>query len=470
LLRSKPARYLSKAVRCLSKCHMSDEVEQARQHLESLRGDLAKGAPANGKKGRGNGNGRATADHFPVRGLKLARPARIACVMGTRPEAIKMAPVIKRLREEPWCECSVLCTAQHRELSDQVLELFGIRPDADFGVMRPGQTLSALTSRLIENFDDLLSRARPDALLAQGDTTTSMVAALCSFYHKIPFGHVEAGLRTGNLYGPFPEEMNRLLADRIARWHFAPTQQAQINLLKEGIPADNVHVTGNTVIDALLQVAERCEESAAPSGVPLVLVTAHRRENFGVPLQRICRAIRHLADCRADVQFLYPVHPNPNVKRTVHRALGSHPRIRLVEPLDYRAFVSAMKQALFILTDSGGVQEEAPALGKPVLVLREETERPEAVAAGVVRVIGTHVENIVAEATRLLDDADHYAAMARGVSPYGDGQAAQRIAAVLKRTLVGRPAIAKRSARRPTIPPEQLPAALPQPEIPRLKV
>jgi UDP-N-acetylglucosamine 2-epimerase (non-hydrolysing) len=402
--------------------------------------------------------------------MKIGRAPRVTCVLGTRPEAIKMAPVIKRLKEEAWCECSVVSTAQHRELADQVLELFEIRPDADFGAMRPDQTLSALTSRLIEDFDELLSRARPDALLAQGDTTTSMVAALCSYYHKVPFGHVEAGLRTGNLYGPFPEEMNRLMADRIARWHFAPTQQAQINLLKEGVHADNVHVTGNTVIDALLQVAEQCSASALPAEAPLVLVTAHRRENFGLPLQRICRAIRHLADCRADIQFLYPVHPNPNVTRVVRRALGSHPRIRLVEPLDYRAFVTALKQALFILTDSGGVQEEAPALGKPVLVLREETERPEAVAAGVVRVIGTHFERIVAESMRLLDDADHYATMARGVSPYGDGHAAQRIAAVLKRTLVGRPTIAKTTARRPSMPPEQLPATLAQPEIPVLKV
>ena len=262
-----------------------------------------------------------------------------------------------------------------------------------------------------------------------------MAAALCSFYHQVPFGHVEAGLRTGNLYGPFPEEMNRAVAARIARWHFAPTQQARINLLKEGIAPTSVHVTGNTVIDALLQIAVQCNESPAPLRQHLVLVTAHRRENFGAPLQQICRAIRTLADRRADIRFLYPVHPNPNVKRVVREALGSHPRIRLVEPLDYRSFVAAMKQAHFILTDSGGVQEEAPALGKPVLVLREETERPEAVAAGVVRLVGTDYDKIVAEATRLLDDRNHYAAMARGVSPYGDGRAAQRIVALLKNDL-----------------------------------
>jgi UDP-N-acetylglucosamine 2-epimerase (non-hydrolysing) len=362
---------------------------------------------------------------------------RITCVIGTRPEAIKMAPVIQRLKQTDWCDCTVLCTAQHRELLDQVLRLFRIMPEADFDVMRPDQTLAALTSRLMESFDAVLSRARPDALLAQGDTTTSMVAALASFYHKVPFGHVEAGLRTGNLYGPFPEEMNRLVASRIARWHFAPTQEAGKNLLREGIDPKSVHVTGNSVIDALLQVAGRRDDDGPPSGLRLVLVTAHRRENFGRPLENICRAIRHLAERRTDVRFLYPVHPNPNVRRVVAARLGSHPRIELVEPLDYRQFVAAMKAACFILTDSGGVQEEAPALGKPVLVLRDETERPEAVAAGVVRLIGTDFERIVAESLRLLDDRAHYERMARGGSPYGDGHAARRIAALLKKDLCG---------------------------------
>jgi len=357
---------------------------------------------------------------------------RIACVVGTRPEAVKMAPVIQRLKEQRWCECIVVCTAQHRELLDQVLELFHIKPDADFGVMRPNQTLPALTSRLIEHFDELLGRARPDAVLAQGDTTTSMVAALCSFYHKVPFGHVEAGLRTGNLYSPFPEEVNRLIAARVARWHFAPTQQARLNLLKEGIDAASVHVTGNTVIDALLQTASHCGQAPVPPGLRMILVTAHRRENFGQPLEDICRAVLHLAEQRSDVQFLYPVHPNPNVRKVTAEILGAHPRIRLVEPLDYRAFVAAMKQAHFILTDSGGVQEEAPALGKPVLVLREETERPEAVAAGVVRLVGTDFDRIVNEASKLLDDSIHYASMAHGASPYGDGYAAARIAEILR--------------------------------------
>jgi len=356
---------------------------------------------------------------------------RIVCVVGTRPEAIKMAPVIRKLRQEDWCECLVLCTAQHRELLDQVLNLFGIEPDADFGAMRPNQTLAGLTSLLVEKFDAQLARWRPQALLAQGDTTSAMAAALCSFYHRVPFGHVEAGLRTGNLYGPFPEEMNRLVAARIARWHFAPTQEAARNLAREAIDARQVHVTGNTVIDALLQVAAQSGDAPAASGLRLVLVTAHRRENFGRPFREICRAIRHLADRRPDVQFLYPVHPNPNVKEMAHEMLGGHPRIRLAEPLDYPAFVAAMKQAHFILTDSGGVQEEAPALGKPVLVLRRETERPEALAAGVVRLIGTAFERIVSESIRLLDDSLHYASMAHGVSPYGDGHAAERIARLL---------------------------------------
>ncbi len=362
---------------------------------------------------------------------------RIACVVGTRPEAVKMAPVIQRLKRSPWCECTVLCTAQHRKLLDQVLDLFGIRPDIDFGVMRPNQTLAGLTSLLFERFDEALSHVAPDALLAQGDTTTSMVAAICSHYHRIAFGHVEAGLRTGNLYAPFPEEMNRLVASRIARWHFAPTAQARRNLLAERIRASTVHVTGNTVIDALLQVASQSPAAAPAGGRRLVLVTAHRRENFGAPLENVCHAIRYLADTRRDVEFLYPVHPNPNVVSVVLRLLSGHPRIRLVEPLDYQAFVAAMKQAYFILTDSGGVQEEAPALARPVLVLREETERPEAVAAGVARLIGTDRSRIVAEAGRLLDDSTHYARMAQGGSPYGDGRAAARIVALLKNELAG---------------------------------
>lgn len=366
---------------------------------------------------------------------------RVTCIVGTRPEAIKMAPVIQALKRADWCACTVLCSAQHRELLDPMLEGFGISPDADLGVMRPEQSLPALTSRLLEGFDAALAQLRPDALVAQGDTTTTLAAALGSFYRRVPFAHVEAGLRTGNPWGPFPEEMNRRLAGQIARWHFAPTAQARENLLAEGIRASAVHVTGNTVIDALLQVAARCPPAPA-AGRRLVLVTAHRRESFGAPLENVCRAIRRLADARRDVEFLFPVHLNPGVRSVVPRTLSGHPRIRLAEPLDYPAFVGAMKRAHFILTDSGGVQEEAPALGKPVLVLREETERREAVAAGVARLIGTEPGRIVAEAERLLDDEAHYASMARGVSPFGDGRAAARIVAVLREDLAGEEAAA----------------------------
>lgn len=367
----------------------------------------------------------------------MGRNVRIICVVGTRPEAIKMAPVIQRLERAAWCDPEVLCTAQHREMLDETLEVFGIRPDVDFGVMRPNQTLAGLTSVLMERFDDALSRLQPHALLAQGDTTSAMVAAVCSFYHRVPLGHVEAGLRTGNLYSPFPEEMNRLVVGRIARWHFAPTLQARKNLIDERIRSSMVHVTGNTVIDALLQVSHRCDAEAPADGRRLVLVTTHRRENFGAPLRSVCKAIRYIADTRRDVEFLYPVHPNPNVKDAVLQMLSAHPRIRLVEPLDYERFVSAMKGAHFILTDSGGVQEEAPALGKPVLVLREETERPEAVTAGVARLVGTDAQRIIAESTRLLDDPGHYARMSRGGSPYGDGRAAARIVAQLGQDLAG---------------------------------
>ncbi len=350
-----------------------------------------------------------------------------------------MAPVIQALKAAPWARVRVLATAQHRQMLDQVLALFKIEPDLDLDVMRPDQTLPGLTARLMGSLDACLADEMPDALLAQGDTTTVMVSALAAFYRRIPFGHVEAGLRTGDLYNPFPEEMNRVLAGRLARWHFAPTETARHHLLAEGIADESVFVTGNTVIDALLDVAERCESDAprVTTGKRLVLVTAHRRENFGAPLEEICRAIRTLTDLREDIEVLYPVHPNPNVKDVVHRLLGDHPRIRLCEPLEYLPFVAAMKRAYLILSDSGGVQEEAPALGRPVLVLRRETERPEALAEGVVKLVGSDYDAIVRESLRLLDDADAYRAMARGVSPYGDGHAASRITEILRCSLVG---------------------------------
>ncbi|SFH51459.1 UDP-N-Acetylglucosamine 2-epimerase [Nitrosospira sp. Nsp14] len=359
---------------------------------------------------------------------------KILCVVGTRPEAIKMAPVILALKEHPAFECRVLATAQHRNLLDQVLRVFGIEPDMDLDIMQPDQTLAALTARLLPALDDVLQAEKPDVVLAQGDTTTVMAVALASFYRRIPFGHVEAGLRTWNMAYPFPEEMNRVVTGKLTKWHFAPTESACQNLLKEGVGESNIFVTGNTVIDALLSVAKR--EIPLPfnldSSKRLILVTAHRRENFGAPFREICRAILTLADHNKDVQVVYPVHPNPNVCETASQVLGNHSRITLCEPLDYLPFVAAMKQAFLILSDSGGVQEEAPALGKPVLVLRNETERPEAVAEGVVKLVGADCDRIVGEAQHLLDDGAAYRRMARGVSPYGDGRAAGRIASVLR--------------------------------------
>lgn len=359
---------------------------------------------------------------------------KIICVVGTRPEAIKMASVIQALQNESWADVRVLATAQHRQMLDQVLQLFGITPDIDLDIMRPNQSLPELTARLLTQLDEVLVREQPAAVLAQGDTTTVMTTALACFYRNVPFGHVEAGLRTGDLRNPFPEEMNRVFAGTLARWHFAPTETSRQNLLREHIPAENVHLTGNTVIDALLDVSTRCDH-AAPTVTPghrLLLVTSHRRENFGAPFENICHAIRELVLRNPDVEVLYPVHPNPNVKDVAYKLLGDLPRLTLCEPLDYLPFVAAMKSAYLILSDSGGVQEEAPALGKPVLVLRRETERPEAVHAGVVKLVGSDFDRIVQEAQLLLDDQEAYAAVARGVSPYGDGKASKRIVEVLR--------------------------------------
>ena len=359
---------------------------------------------------------------------------KIICVVGTRPEAVKMAPVIMALKESRRFDVRVLATAQHRQMLDQVLAFFGIRPDIDLDMMRDNQTLPELTSRLLLALDEVLAAEQPSAVLAQGDTTTVMTVALACFYRRIPLGHVEAGLRTGDLLNPFPEEANRVIAGRLARWHFAPTASSRDNLLREGVRGEEITVTGNTVIDALLMTAAR--ELPLPIDLPahrrMVLVTAHRRENFGAPFRSICAGLRTLAQRNPDVTFLYPVHPNPNVKDVAYAALGGLPNVRLCDPLDYAPFVAAMKRAHFVISDSGGVQEEAPALGKPVLVLRDETERPEAVTEGVVKLVGPHEEAIVRHAQELLDDSVAYRAMARGVSPYGDGNAAARIVRVLQ--------------------------------------
>lgn len=358
---------------------------------------------------------------------------KVICVVGTRPEAVKMAPVILALRDTPSLDCRVLATAQHRHMLDQVLAFFGTAPDVDLDIMRPNQALAGLTARLLLQTDEVLEREQPDVVLAQGDTTTVMTVALACFYRRIPFGHVEAGLRTWDMHNPFPEEANRVIAGRLARWHFAPTEGSRQNLLREGVADRDIMVTGNTVIDALLMTASRDLpfDFDIPADARMVLVTAHRRENFGEPFLEVCRALRTLAQRNSDVRFLYPVHPNPNIKDVANRVLAGLPNFTLCEPLDYAPFVAAMKRAHIIISDSGGVQEEAPALGKPVLVLRDETERPEAVEEGVVKLVGPHHDAIVSEAQSLLDDPSAYKAMARGVSPYGDGHAASRIVKTL---------------------------------------
>ncbi len=364
---------------------------------------------------------------------------RILSVFGTRPEAVKMAPVVRQLAQTPGVESRVCVTAQHREMLDQVLDLFAIRPDVDLDLMRPDQSLAELTAAVFTHLDPVLADERPDWILVQGDTTTVMAAALAAYYRRIRVGHVEAGLRTHDKWQPFPEEINRRVAGVTADLHFAPTDWARRNLLREGVPETDILVTGNPVIDALHFVAEQPEPPEAAKllaklkigkGKRLVLVTAHRRENFGRPLENICAALRALA-ARGDVELVYPVHLNPNVQEPVHRLLGDAPHVTLLPPLDYLPLVHLMKQAALILTDSGGIQEEAPAFGTPVLVLRAVTERPEGIEAGTLKLVGTETGKIVAEASRLLDDAQAYASMAQAANPFGDGQAARRIVQAL---------------------------------------
>ena len=345
-----------------------------------------------------------------------------------------MAPVVRRLAAKPGIESRVCVTAQHRDMLDQVLELFSIRPDYDLDLMRPDQSLAALTAAVFEKLDPLLADVRPDWILIQGDTTTVMAAALLGYYHHIRVGHVEAGLRTGDKWRPFPEEINRRVAGTVADLHFAPTTWARDNLLREGIPAERVIVTGNPVIDALQEILRRPYDFHAgplgwlPDDRRLVLITAHRRESFGPPLEAIFRALLRLAETyRDDAVFVYPVHPNPNVREPAERILAGAANIRLIDPLDYLPMVHAMKRATVILTDSGGIQEEAPALGTPVLVMREVTERPEAIQAGTARLVGTDPERIVAETRRLMDQPSAREAMARAANPFGDGHAAERI-------------------------------------------
>lgn len=355
-------------------------------------------------------------------------------VFGTRPEAIKLCPVVLHLRSRPEFQVQVCVTAQHRALLDQVLAAFEVVPDFDLDLMTPSQTLSQSTSRIMAGLEPVLQEARPDIVLVQGDTTTTFCGALAAFYHKIPVGHVEAGLRTGDRWQPFPEEINRVLTGRLSSLHFAATAWAASNLRAEGVAEERIAVTGNSGIDAVLYVRDRLAEGRLrgqewPQLDPdkkLVVVTAHRRESFGEGFVRICRALDRLAR-RPDVQIVYPVHPNPNVQAPVKRYLAGLGNVILAEPLDYVPFVDLMRRACLLITDSGGVQEEGPSLGKPILVLREKTERPEAVEAGTVKLVGTDEERILAEANRLLDDHEEYERMARVHNPYGDGHASQRI-------------------------------------------
>ncbi len=363
---------------------------------------------------------------------------KVLSIFGTRPEAIKMAPVVERLKTAKGIQSYVCVTAQHRHMLDQVLDLFKIKPDYDLNLMKPGQDLTDITTGVLVGLRPVLKKLKPDLILAQGDTTTVFAASLAAFYEKIPMGHVEAGLRTGNVFSPWPEEMNRKLATAIARLHFAPTPKAKANLLREGVPSKNIFVTGNTVIDALLEVVARLKKNPnlhkvlakrfpyLDSKRKLILVTGHRRENFGKGFEDICQALGDLAQ-RKDVQILYPVHLNPNVQAPVKRILSNNPRVHLIEPQDYLPFVFLMSRAYLILTDSGGVQEEAPSLGKPVLVMRNTTERPEAVEAGTVLLVGTDRGKIVKESQRLLDEPRRYQKMTRAHNPYGDGHASERI-------------------------------------------
>ena len=369
---------------------------------------------------------------------------KVLTVFGTRPEAIKMAPLVHALAEDADFEAKVCVTAQHREMLDQVLKLFEITPDYDLNIMKPGQDLTDITCRILEGLKSVFADFQPDVVLVHGDTATTMATSLAAFYHRIPVGHVEAGLRTGDLYSPWPEEANRKIAGHLAMYHFAPTENSRQNLLKESIPDSHIFVTGNSVIDALLWVRDKVmsdqymmEKLAAnypfiDPNKKMILVTGHRRESFGGGFERICHALAEIAQAHPDVQVVYPVHLNPNVSEPVKRILHDIDNIILISPQDYLPFVYLMNHAYLILTDSGGIQEEAPSLGKPVLVMRDTTERPEAVDAGTVRLVGTDTQKIVKEVNRLLTDDAEYHEMSRAHNPYGDGHACQRILAALK--------------------------------------
>ena len=368
---------------------------------------------------------------------------KIAVVFGTRPEAIKLCPIVLAMKSDHRFDCRVCVTGQHKEMLQQVLAVFGVAPDKDLALMRPNQTLGGLTARAIAAIDEFLAEEMPDIVMVQGDTTTVLAGALAAFYHHIPVAHVEAGLRTWNMGSPWPEEANRVLTTRLAKWHFCPTESNKANLLKEGVPEKDIFVTGNTVIDALLLAKDKVRNNPPQiEGLPpelilsnerMVLITGHRRENFGEGFENICAAIRNLAERFPNVHFVYPVHLNPNVREPVGRLLGRQcgKNVHLIKPQSYLPFVALMNRSYLILTDSGGVQEEAPSLGKPVLVMRDTTERPEAVTAGTVKIIGTDQVAIEEECAKLLTDVTEYSKMSAAINPYGDGNAVARICSVI---------------------------------------
>lgn len=372
---------------------------------------------------------------------------KVLTVFGTRPEAIKMAPLVKILEQQDDIQSTVCVTAQHRQMLDQVMDLFEIKPQHDLNIMKPGQTLAGITTEILNRIETVLVADKPDLILVHGDTSTTFATTLAAYYHRIPVGHVEAGLRTGNIYSPWPEEANRKLTGALARLHFAPTDQSKSNLLAENVAEDSITVTGNTVIDALLWVKEKLESDKQlansisekfpflRANAKLILITGHRRENFGDGFVRICSAIKSLAERFPESDFVYPVHLNPNVREPVGRILDSLTNVHLIEPLDYLPFVYLMTRSAIILTDSGGIQEEAPSLGKPVLVMRDTTERPEAVAAGTVKLVGTDASKIEEEVARLLTDVDAYNKMSFAHNPYGDGKACARIVEAIRKQL-----------------------------------
>lgn len=357
---------------------------------------------------------------------------RVLTVFGTRPEAIKMAPVVMELNKYPEKFESIVCvTAQHREMLDQVLSLFEIEPDFDLNVMKPNQNLWNVTAEVLVQMKEVFDKTKPHLVLVHGDTTTTLAVSLSAFYARIPVGHVEAGLRTFNKYYPFPEEINRVVTDAVSTFYYAPTQRSVDILINSGMPKENIYLTGNTVIDALLHTIEKNKLDLAEinldKNLKTILLTSHRRENFGKPLENICQAVLNIVEKNNDVQVVYPVHPNPNVRDTVFKMLSNNPRIKLIEPLEYAPFSNLMKQSYLILTDSGGVQEEAPSLGIPVLVLRDETERPEAVDYGTVKLVGSDIEKITSAIQELLDNKEVYSAMSSASNPYGDGSSSQKI-------------------------------------------